>query len=791
MAILTCSLSMAAEFHVAPSGSDQNPGTKAKPFKTIAAARDAVARINAKMTGDITVHLAGGTYPISESMVFEAKDSGMNGYQVIYKAVPGETPVISSGRAIQGWQLHDKENNIYKAAVGDLEFRQVHVNGKRAVRARYPNRTSEIHLGDYLTGAGVTGKPPYQLKVRAEELKGWESWSNLTEVEVVMVTHWKQKRARIASIEGNLISFQEPENQARAMHHMEQGGTPHFYENGYEFLDAEGEFYLNTQEKRLYYKPRPGEDMSSAEVVVPTVQTLVDIKGASPDRPVENLRFEGITFEYSSWTEPNQKGFTTMQSATAYSGTAAHFNFDEIVPGAIQLTNAKKVSFHSCIVEKTSAHAIIATRDVVSHCSLVGNYLRDVAAGGIYLLLSDKRSTGNTITDNTIEKIGTVYSNGCGVLVTCTPDVAILHNEIRDVRYTGISTGWSWNDKDTAARNHEVANNLIHGVMGLHDDGGGIYTLGKIPGMKMHGNYIHSIQRSPYAGNYGICGIYLDNGSCQKLVAGNVIDGVEAAFFSGNKPNYDNTFERNYYNCKLAKIIEKENTVRDNMEVKGVAWPKEALEIMERAGPRGSHRRSKYIWVEGRVGGAKVFDGKSDHIQLPHSTSLEPDQMTLQAWIKLDEYPTGKGQRQWVVGKNTNEHADGHYALMVNGNSAGVYLNIGGGADNVHGVWSPAASLQLRHWHHLAMTYDGNALRFYLDGEPAGEKAIGKARSKGNEAFAIGRRQDGFTHFKGLIDEVRIHRRALSADEIKGHFHSPQAMRDSNQEKGLIRQWSF
>ena len=73
------------EFFVSPTGSDKNPGTKTKPFKTIAAARDAVAKVNAKMTGDITVHLAGGTYPISEPIVFSTKDSGMNGHKVIYK----------------------------------------------------------------------------------------------------------------------------------------------------------------------------------------------------------------------------------------------------------------------------------------------------------------------------------------------------------------------------------------------------------------------------------------------------------------------------------------------------------------------------------------------------------------------------------------------------------------------------------------------------------------------------------------------------------------------------------
>jgi parallel beta-helix repeat protein len=584
---------IAAEFHVSPAGSDQNPGTKDKPFQTIAHARDSVAKINTKMTGDITVYLGGGTYGLSSPVLFDADDSGMNGHKVIYKAIEGQVPVVSGGQKIKGWQIHDKEKDIYKASVGDLEFRQIHVNGARGIRARYPDKTDEVTLGEYLTGANVTGSKPHQLKVKPEELTGWEKWQNLNEVEVVMVTHWKQKRARIASIAGDTISFQEPENTARSMYHMEQGGTPHWYENAYEFLDAEGEFYLNTQTDTLYYKPRKGEDMSSAEVIVPTVETLLDMRGASASEMVHDLAFEGITFEYSKWTTPNRVGFQVMQSATWYANADSHFDASTVIPAAVQLENASKVEIRGCTVRRTGSHGIAAIRDVVSDCTIVGNLVSDCAAGGIYLLLNDGKSSGNQITDNTIEYIGMCYSDGCGILVARTPDVSILHNEIRHVRYTGISTGWSWDDKDSAARNHDVGYNLIHRVMGLHDDGGGVYTLGKIEGMKIHHNYVHDLVRSKFSGNYGICGIYLDNGSCHKVVHDNVIENVEAAFFSGNKPNYKNTFERNYHNGPLAKIIEKANTVRDNVAVKkGAAWPAEAQEIIKMAGPRGQYRRS-------------------------------------------------------------------------------------------------------------------------------------------------------------------------------------------------------
>ncbi len=471
-----------------------------------------------------------------------------------------------------------------------MEFRQIYVNGARAIRARHPNQTNEVTLEGYLSGATVTGKAPYQLQVNPAELKGWETWSNLNEVEVVMVTHWKQKRARIASIAGNLINFLEPENAAPSMNHLEQGGTPHWYENAYELLDAEGEFYLNTKTDTLFYKLRK-EDASSMKVIVPVVETLFDIRGSSSDVMVHDLLFEGITFQYSNWIKPNTHGYQVMQSATWYSKPGSYFDMDTAIPAAVQMANANKVEIRSCTVGQTGAHGIAAIKDVVSNCSISGNLVTDTAAGGIYLLLNDEKSTGNMVADNTVEFIGMCHSDSCGILAARTPDLFIQHNEIRNVRYTGISTGWSWDDKDSTAKNHDVGYNLIHRTMGLHDDGGGIYTLGKIPGMKIHHNYIHNIPRSKFSGNYGICGIYLDNGSCFKLVQDNVIENVEAAFFSGNKPNYQNTFDRNYHNCPLAKILAKENIVTNNMEVKGSNWPDDALKIMKEAGPRGAHRR--------------------------------------------------------------------------------------------------------------------------------------------------------------------------------------------------------
>ena len=81
-----------------------------------------------------------------------------------------------------------------------------------------------------------------------------------------------------------------------------------------------------------------------------------------------------------------------------------------------------------------------------------------------------------------------------------------------------------------------------------------------------------------------------------------------------------------------------------------------------------------------------------------------------------------------------------------------------------------AGPLQIEAWNHLAMSYDGDTLRLYVNGEPSGERKIGRKRVPGRDGLAFGRRQDncgdGY-HFRGVVDEIRLYDRALTAAEIR------------------------
>jgi len=134
----------AADFVVAVTGDDRNPGTEAQPFATVGRARDAVRELRKSQPArDVLVLIRGGTYRMAEPLVFTPEDSGRDGGSVTYTAYPGEQPVLSGGRQITGFQLGD--NGLWTAKVPDVRggpwhFEQLYVSGRRAVRARTPNR---------------------------------------------------------------------------------------------------------------------------------------------------------------------------------------------------------------------------------------------------------------------------------------------------------------------------------------------------------------------------------------------------------------------------------------------------------------------------------------------------------------------------------------------------------------------------------------------------------------------------------------------------------------------------
>lgn len=519
----------AQTFYVSPTGADENPGTSAQPWRTLEHARDKVREAAADGRADVVIMLRGGEYLLASMLVFDMRDGGSNRHSVIYRAAEGQQPVISGGRRITGWTPMDA-GGLWRAPVKDLDFRQLYVNGQRAIRARTPNRTNDATMGPFFRVVSV-GKS--NLVVKTTDLAAMKSPEG---VELVMNSHWHHKRLRIETVNGDgnraTITPKMPERTADFFSHFANTDDPFFLENAREFLDAPGEWFLDSQAHVVYYLPRPGEDMTTAAVVAPTVETLVRIQG-TPEAPVTNLRFEGIRFEYSTWLAPSREGLVDNQSMVEEGGwgwlngpAATRPN-----PGAVELRNAREVTFEGNTFQHLGCQDIVLFAPS-AHNRIIGNTFVDISAGAIVVNPTTARdgspSEHDTITDNTITRCGQDYTSACGIIATYAAFLTIEHNELSDLPYTGTSIGWGWGatPNTKALHDNSVRFNHIHHVMQCHDDGAGIYTLERQNGTLVNENYVHDIGRSPWAGDYVNAGIYFDNGSSFITAERNVVERV-------------------------------------------------------------------------------------------------------------------------------------------------------------------------------------------------------------------------------------------------------------------------
>ena len=198
-----------------------------------------------------------------------------------------------------------------------------------------------------------------------------------------------------------------------------------------------------------------------------------------------------------------------------------------------------------------------------------------------------------------------------------------------------------------------------------------------------------------------------------------------------------------------------------------VAWPS-SLTFSLSVAPDRAYANGA---CPGVVRAGRAIRGKP--IDVPHAPKLDPQVFTLEAWVRIPKRLAVLSRHHWLVGKNDNEWREGNFGFLVNRETATAILNVGGGRENVYRVDRPHA-LRPGPWHHLAMSYDSDTLRFYVDGRSAGSAKVGKARTPGKGKLRIGGRPDGHgSPVHALFDELRIWDRALSPSAIRAHAENP------------------
>ena len=132
--------SKTTQFHVAPTGSDANPGTREKPLATLSAARDATRRLKRDgLKTPVEVIVQAGTYYLAEPLTFSPEDSGTQECPITYKADDGAKVVLSGGKPLAGWRQVNDKLWALDTPPGLPDFRLLRIGERWAIRARYPN----------------------------------------------------------------------------------------------------------------------------------------------------------------------------------------------------------------------------------------------------------------------------------------------------------------------------------------------------------------------------------------------------------------------------------------------------------------------------------------------------------------------------------------------------------------------------------------------------------------------------------------------------------------------------
>ena len=544
-------------YYVSPAGSDvSGDGTLGNPWQSIGMARDTLQNLNSQ-NGDIHVYLRGGRYFITNTIAFTTADSGMNGYYINYQSYPGETAIIDGGKQVTGWtqvpgQPYWVANVPTSAGFADY-FRQLYVNGVRAERARsdWINGTAYVWTNgasfNYSTAnTGLTNVYGIAFALNS----GLKNYSNVTDLRLLCVKNFKEDEFPILSIitnSGNIdVQLQQPYCQ-----YLYDNSSSGFYfnatrqwmvVNAFEELDEPGEWYLNRATHQVYYYPSSFEDMTTVVVYAPVVETLVAIGGDSTASKVQNLRFQGLTFEHGNWFFPRDY-FLGGAAAEALLHTSASGGvyYTTEVPGVILMTNTLGIQFIGNTIKHQGACGIqlyAGARDTL----IQGNLFCDLTGAAV---LQYHSYGAAEIPTNTIVADNVMRNSGMDFMAATLVDnmggygFQVVRNDLADSQYDGFVAGNGI--ASLAANNGQgatlVASNRVAMAMegARYDvqDGGSIYTSGVWPPNSYFiGNDVYDINQPNT--NLWTFGFYQDEGSYGLTWSNNVIRDVIAGIKGGN-----------------------------------------------------------------------------------------------------------------------------------------------------------------------------------------------------------------------------------------------------------------
>lgn len=305
-----------AGFHVSPDGDDNNPGTREKPFATFDRAQTAAREIAGKEP--VTVWFADGVYPLSEPIVFTPADAGTEENPVTYVADNNWGATLTGAQPLDlKWE---KKGAVWTAPVPKgMDFDQLLVDGRKMVRARFPNcdpKNGFWDRGYRDDNPGMAGTNDVVKRVGEMDdpvgtlIHGYHGlgWGSL---------HFRVIKKSADGVY-TLHSGKDPnleggdQNSGRKTEPHAPMGPKAFAENSIELLDAPGEWFLDAKSGVLSFIAPDDIDPNTSRVEGVTLENLVTFEGdvSTPVRFVNlcGFRIAGTKYTFMKTTEAPSGG---------------------------------------------------------------------------------------------------------------------------------------------------------------------------------------------------------------------------------------------------------------------------------------------------------------------------------------------------------------------------------------------------------------------------------------------------------------------------------------------------
>lgn len=436
----SCFVALATEIHVSPAGRDINTGTAEQPVQSLHAAQRLARRIAGKESVRVILH--GGTYYLSEPLVFTAADSGAADASVTYMTAAGEQVTVSGGRRLSlQWKPH--ANGIYTAATPDgLSTDQLFVNGERQHMARYPNYDPNAAI---YNGCAADAFSPQRAARWHDPAGGF--------IHAMHRARWGGYSYRITgrNAAGEITYEGGWQNNRQMGMHPEH----RFVENIFEELDAPGEWFHDTKTNTLYYYPPAEVDPASATVEVVHLRHLVEFRGTQQS-PVRFVNLHGLIFRHAARTCMDTREPLLRSDWTIYRGGAVLYTgaedcqlvdctFDQVGGNAVFVSNYnRRIVVRGCLISDGGASGICFVGDP----DAVRNPLFESGQRHSYDQI-DKAPGPKTenypadcvVDDCLIRRIGRVEKQTAGVQISMARRITVSHCSIYECPRAGINIG--------------------------------------------------------------------------------------------------------------------------------------------------------------------------------------------------------------------------------------------------------------------------------------------------------------------------------------------------------------